>query len=121
MDIFKTLTDRERKTYTKLKARIEQAEQLVVLPTSKLTEAKPVRQRTHRVQHRHGGRDDVAVPDSDSLAFCVDDAARLIGVSRATLYVLISTGDLRTIKIRKRRLVPREALLELLAVGARQA
>jgi excisionase family DNA binding protein len=85
-----------------------------------LAQAKPAPQRVHRVQHRHGGRDDDAVPDSDPLAFCVEDAARLIGVSRATLYVLISTGDLATIKIRKRRLVTRDALLKLLAVGAKE-
>jgi excisionase family DNA binding protein len=51
------------------------------------------------------------------MAFCVEEAARLIGISRATLYVLISTGDLTTIKVRKRRLVPRAALLKLLAAG----
>lgn len=114
MDIFKTLSNRERKTYAKLKARIEQAEQSAVLPATQLAEAKPT---PHRVQHRHGNRGGDAAPDPDALAFCVEDAARLIGVSRATLYVLISAGDLRTIKIRKRRLVPREALFELLAAG----
>ena len=74
----------------------------------------------HRIQHRHGSRDSDAAPGPDPLAFCVEDAARLIGVSRATLYLLISAGDLRTIKIRKRRLVPREALVELLAVGVKE-
>jgi excisionase family DNA binding protein len=113
--ILKTLSPRERKAYAKLRA--GQAKQSAVPPTQ-LAQAEPAPHRAHRVQHRHGGRDDDAAPDSDSLAFCVEDAARLIGVSRATLYVLISTGDLRTVKIRKRRLVPREALLELLAVGA---
>jgi excisionase family DNA binding protein len=112
--ICKTLSNRERKT-AKLKARLE-PEQSAVPPAIPLP--KPASQRAHRVRHRHGSRDGEAAPDSEALAFCVEEAARLIGVSRATLYVLISTGDLRTIKVRKRRLIPREALLELLAVGA---
>jgi excisionase family DNA binding protein len=116
--IFKALSAREHKTYARLKARIEHAEQSAVLPATPLPEAKPAPRRVHRTQHRHGSRDGESVPDPESLAFCVEEAARLIGVSRATLYVLISAGDLRTIKIRKRRLVPREALLKLLTVGA---
>jgi excisionase family DNA binding protein len=115
--IFKALSKRERATYTKLKARLEQSEQSAALPTTPLPEAKPAPRRAHRVQHRHGSRGGKAAPDSDSLAFSVEEAARLIGVSRATVYVLISTGELRTIKIRKRRLVPREALLDLLAAS----
>lgn len=118
--IFKTLSPCERKAYVKLKAGLKQAKNSAG-PATQLAQAKPAPQRTHRVQHRHGGRHDDADPDSSPLAFCVEEAARMIGVSRATLYVLISTGDLRTIKIRKRRLVPREALLELLALGDDQA
>lgn len=117
MDISKTLSDRERKTYAKLKARVEQAEQPAVPPSTQLTEAKPAPRRVHRVQHRHRSRDGEAAPDPEAMAFCVEEAARLIGISRATLYVLISTGDLTTIKVRKRRLVPRAALLKLLAAG----
>jgi excisionase family DNA binding protein len=117
MDISKTLSNRERKTYAKLKARLEQAERSAVLPAPQLTAVKRAPRRSHRVQHRYGSRDGETVPDSDSLAFCVQEAARLIGIGRSTLYVLISTGGLRTIKVRKRRLVPREALLELLAGG----
>jgi excisionase family DNA binding protein len=115
--IFNALSKRERATYARLKARLEQAQQSAARPAPQSTEARPARQRTHRVQHRHGNRDGEAAPVSEALAFCVAEAARLIGVSRATLYVLISRGDLRTIKIRKRRLVPREALLKLLAAG----
>jgi excisionase family DNA binding protein len=115
--IFKVLSKRERATYARLKARIEHAEQSALLPATPL-EAKPAPRRVHRTQHRHGSRDGESVPDPESLAFRVEEAARLIGVSRATLYVLISAGDLHTIKIRKRRLVPRQALLKLLTVGA---
>jgi excisionase family DNA binding protein len=114
--IFKALSKRERATHAKLQARLEQSEQ----SAPQLTAVKPAPRRAHRVKHRYENRDNDAAPDSDSLAFCVEDAARLIGVSRATLYVLISEGDLRTLKIRKRRLVPRDALLELLATAARE-
>jgi excisionase family DNA binding protein len=113
--ILKTLSPRERKAYAKLRA--GQAKQSAV-PPKQLAQAEPAPQRVHRVQHRHGSRDGEAAPDPEALAYCVKDAARLIGVSRATLYILISTGDLRTVKIRKRRLIPREALSELLAGGA---
>jgi excisionase family DNA binding protein len=117
--VFKALSERERKTYAKLKAEV-QAKQPAV-PAAQLADVIPATRRTHRVQRRHGARADDTVPESDSLAFCVEEAARLIGVSRATLYVVISAGDLRTVKIRKRRLVPRDALLELLATGGKEA
>jgi excisionase family DNA binding protein len=112
--IFKALSKRERSIYEKLRARLEHTEGSAVLPATPL----PAPPRAHRVQHRQGSQDGDVAPDAASLAYCVKDAARLIGVSRAMLHVLISTGRLRTIKIRKRRLVPREALLELLAGGA---
>jgi excisionase family DNA binding protein len=114
--ICKTLSNRERKTYAKLKARLEHEQSAVLPPPQSAARSAP--RRAHRVQYRHGRRDGEPVPDSNSLALGVEEAARLIGVSRATIYVLIARGDLRTIKIRKRRLVPREALVELLAVGA---
>jgi excisionase family DNA binding protein len=115
--IFKTLSKRERTIYANLKARLEQSEQSAALPVTLDPEAKPAPRRAHRVQHRQRSRDGEAAPDPEALAYCVKDAARLVGVSRATLYVLISTGNLRTVKIRKRRLIPREALSELLAGG----
>jgi excisionase family DNA binding protein len=116
--IFKALSKRERTIYAKLTARLEHAEQSALLPATPLPEAKPAPQRAHRVQHRRGSFDGEVALDPEALAYCVKEAARLMGVSRATLYVLISTGTLRTVKIRKRRLVPRQALLELLAGGA---
>lgn len=44
----------------------------------------------------------------------VEDAARLLNVGRSTAYDLIRTGRLRSIKIGRRRLVPRDALDALL-------
>jgi excisionase family DNA binding protein len=45
----------------------------------------------------------------------VSDAAIRLGLSRTTLYELIASGRLRSVKIGKRRLIPRDAQHELLA------
>ena len=60
----------------------------------------------------------VAVPDiplAERRAFTVGEAAALAGLSVSYLYVLMSRGLLRTVKIGGRRIVTREALDELLA------
>ena len=44
----------------------------------------------------------------------VEDAARLLNVGRSTAYDLIRSGRLRSVKIGRRRLVPRDALDDLL-------
>jgi excisionase family DNA binding protein len=44
----------------------------------------------------------------------IDEAAEQLRVSRWTLYNLIRTNQLRTIKIGRRRLVPASALTECL-------
>jgi excisionase family DNA binding protein len=108
------LSPRERKAYAKLKS----GQAMQAVPPAQSDPARPAPRRAYRVQDRGGEKNDAA-PDPDSLAFSVKNAARLIGVSRAILYLLIATGELRTVKIRNRRLVPRQALLELLAVGAK--
>jgi len=45
----------------------------------------------------------------------VEEAARLLNVGRSTAYDLIRSGRLRSIKIGRRRLVPRDALDALIA------
>lgn len=45
----------------------------------------------------------------------VDDAARALGISRRTVYELMKRGELRTVLIGRRRLVPAEALREFAA------
>jgi excisionase family DNA binding protein len=44
-------------------------------------------------------------PYDGVLALSVSDAARAIGVSRATLYVLFAQRELKSVKVGKRRLV----------------
>jgi excisionase family DNA binding protein len=50
----------------------------------------------------------------------VEEAARLLGVGRSTVYDLIRSGRLRSVKIGRRRLIPRDALDRLL-VDLREA
>lgn len=45
----------------------------------------------------------------------VEEAARLLNVGRSTAYDLIRSGRLRSIKIGRRRLIPRDALDALIA------
>ncbi|MEV5570522.1 helix-turn-helix domain-containing protein [Spirillospora sp. NPDC052269] len=47
-----------------------------------------------------------------SLVLTVDEAAERLRVSRWTLYNLIRSNQLRTVKIGRRRLVPVEALAD---------
>jgi excisionase family DNA binding protein len=49
------------------------------------------------------------------LALSVSDAARAIGVSRATIYVLLARRQLKSLKIGKRRLVERAEVERFLA------
>jgi excisionase family DNA binding protein len=50
----------------------------------------------------------------DITLFTIDEAAARLRVSRWSLYNLIRSGQLRTIKIGRRRLVPIDALTECL-------
>jgi excisionase family DNA binding protein len=53
-----------------------------------------------------------------ALVASVGEAARMLGVSRASIYRLIGLGKLKTIKIGARRLVPLGAIDALLDGGA---
>jgi excisionase family DNA binding protein len=50
----------------------------------------------------------------DITLFTIDEAATQLRVSRWSVYNLIRSGQLRTIKIGRRRLVPLDALSECL-------
>jgi excisionase family DNA binding protein len=53
-------------------------------------------------------------PADERLAYPVDAAAEIIGVSRATLYNLMRAGQLPFVQVRGKRLLRRSALAELL-------
>ena len=55
-------------------------------------------------------------------AWSVDEARELLGgISRASLYELINSGDLRTVMLCGRRLVPDDAIDELLTRASNAA
>lgn len=58
----------------------------------------------------------MAQPETpEPLVDSIEDTAARLNVSRTTIYELISSGRLRSVKLGKRRLVPRDAQRELLA------
>ena len=62
----------------------------------------------------------VTPPDPHPLALGVQDAARTIGISRSSLYRLVSAGELQTIRLGRRTLVAHRdlsALVERLRVN----
>lgn len=52
------------------------------------------------------------------LAYTVKEATKAIGLSRSTLYAMMKAETLRFVKVGNRRLIPAEALRELLDRGA---
>jgi len=50
----------------------------------------------------------------DRLAYSPLEAAQMLGLSRARLYQLLDDGSLPSLKLGRRRLIRREALVELL-------
>ena len=52
------------------------------------------------------------------VTYSVEDAARLLGISRNSAYQAAKTGELPTIRFGRRLLVPRIALEKLLATAA---
>ena len=48
-------------------------------------------------------------------ALSVDAAARALSVSTDTVYALIRTGELRSVLVKRRHIVPRDAIEQLLA------
>lgn len=47
---------------------------------------------------------------ADKLLYDPDEAASVLSVSRATVYVYLASGELASIKIGRSRRIPREAL-----------
>ena len=53
-------------------------------------------------------------PVTQPLSVSVSEAARLLGLSRSTMFGLVESQAVRSVKVGNRRLVPRRALEELL-------
>jgi excisionase family DNA binding protein len=60
-------------------------------------------------------------PPLERLAFTVDETLQIVPVGRSTLYALIGSGQLHTIKARGRRLIPRASLEAFIAGGGTDA
>ena len=54
---------------------------------------------------------------SERLVYSVGEAAELLGISRAFAYELVARGELPVIRLGRRRLVPKVALLALTGSG----
>jgi excisionase family DNA binding protein len=54
-------------------------------------------------------------PPAQPKAVSIDGAARLLGLGRSSLYDLLETGRIRSVKVGSRRLVPTAALDEFLS------
>jgi excisionase family DNA binding protein len=52
--------------------------------------------------------------DDERLAYAPTEAARLIGYSRTGFYLLLSSGEIPSLKLGRRRLIRRSDLLEFL-------
>lgn len=48
----------------------------------------------------------------DRIAISVEEAARMVGLSRAAFYPIVMAGDVPSVKVGARRLVPMNALRE---------
>lgn len=51
-----------------------------------------------------------ALPPAQRLAYSFAEAESLSGLSRSTLYRLMASGQLKTVLLGRRRLIPRDAL-----------
>lgn len=51
----------------------------------------------------------------ERLTYCIDEVAKVLGVGRNQAYLAARSGQLPTIRIGKRILVPRVALTEMLS------
>ena len=59
----------------------------------------------------------VPVPPDVAMAYRVNDAAKVSGLSRSTIYNLIAARKLRSVVVAGRRLIPADALRDLLGVA----
>jgi excisionase family DNA binding protein len=67
--------------------------------------------------NRAGDRRSTA-PPLEPLAYTINDATKVSGLGRSSIYKLIGSGELRSIVVAGRRLIPADALRELLQGAA---
>jgi excisionase family DNA binding protein len=58
--------------------------------------------------------------DSDRLTLTVEQAARLLGISRALAYELVRRGELPSLRLGRRIVVPRRSLESMVDSGGKQ-
>ena len=51
---------------------------------------------------------------AEKLAYTVPEFVRAFGISRTSVYELMKTGELATVKVAGRRLIPRQSAMRLL-------
>jgi excisionase family DNA binding protein len=56
-------------------------------------------------------------PSSGRLTYTVEEAAEIVGVGRSAAYAAVRTGDIPSIRVGRRLLVPRRALERLLGIN----
>jgi excisionase family DNA binding protein len=56
--------------------------------------------------------------NEDALTISVEECAKALGISKVSAYAAVKRGDLPTVRIGRRILVPRRALEEMLEVAA---
>jgi excisionase family DNA binding protein len=57
------------------------------------------------------------LPPDIALAYRVNDAVKISGLSRSSIYKLIAEGELRSVLVAGRRLIPADALRKLLVAA----
>ncbi len=57
-------------------------------------------------------------PDSIRLAYTVDEVLDLVPIGKTKLKQLLATGQVRTTRVGRRVLIPRDAVIELAERGA---
>ena len=69
---------------------------------------------TQSIRSDDGARTSGPLGERDRLVLTITEAAEVLGISRAFAYELAARGELPMIRLGRRRLVPRKALLAML-------
>ena len=79
---------------------------------------RPPRARRRLTTTHRGRRPGRPGPASGRLAYSVDEAARLTGLSRDLLYDEMRRGNLAYVKVGRRRLITRQHLQQFLGIAS---